>query len=251
MAVLKYKGPDGQYVTLTNYTVQPLTPVQTTGTSATDIMSQAATTNALNEKADKSTSLNGYGISDAYTKTQVDTELNKKADKSTTLSGYGITDAKILNGTITLGGNSITPITAETHSNAGYLKESAATNTYLSKTDASNTYATKTSVSAATSLTDFMTGSNTVTSLSNIPITKRLVIANVSGGQSFNLSGNTLANGREIHIIINNNSSSDITISFPTSSIYKRTADNVEIKSGSFGEINVISDGSTIYIRAI
>ena len=56
MAVLKYKGPDGQYVTLTNYTVQPLTPVQTTGASATDIMSQAATTSALNEKADKSTS---------------------------------------------------------------------------------------------------------------------------------------------------------------------------------------------------
>lgn len=241
MAVLKYKGPDGQYVTLTNYTVQPLTPVQTTGTSATDIMSQAATTSALNEKADKSTSLNGYGISDAYTKTQVDTELNKKADKSTTLSGYGITDAKILNGTITLGGNSITPITAETHSSAGYLKESAAT----------NTYATKASVSAATSLTDFMTGSNTVTSLSNVPITKRLVIAKVSGGQSFNLSGNTLANGREIHIIINNTSSNNITISFPTSSIYKRTADNVEIKGGSFGEINVISDGSNIYIRAI
>lgn len=34
---------------------------------------------------------------------------SQKADKATTLEGYGITDAKIANGTITLGSNSITP----------------------------------------------------------------------------------------------------------------------------------------------
>lgn len=34
------------------------------------------------------------------------------SDKPTTLSGYGITDAKIANGVITLGSNSITPLTA-------------------------------------------------------------------------------------------------------------------------------------------
>lgn len=33
------------------------------------------------------------------------------SDKPTTLAGYGIGDAKIVNGTITLGGNSITPVT--------------------------------------------------------------------------------------------------------------------------------------------
>ena len=36
---------------------------------------------------------------------------NAKAGKSTTLSGYGITDAKIADGTITLGANSIKPLT--------------------------------------------------------------------------------------------------------------------------------------------
>ena len=36
---------------------------------------------------------------------------NAKAGKSTTLSGYGITDAKIAEGTITLGANSIKPLT--------------------------------------------------------------------------------------------------------------------------------------------
>lgn len=37
--------------------------------------------------------------------------LSSKADKATTLSGYGITDAKIQSGTITLGSQTITPIT--------------------------------------------------------------------------------------------------------------------------------------------
>lgn len=38
--------------------------------------------------------------------------LSGKANSATTLAGYGITDAKIANGTITLGNNSITPLTS-------------------------------------------------------------------------------------------------------------------------------------------
>ena len=69
---------------------------------------------SVNGKADKSTTLAGYGITNAYTKTEVDgkvsdltsqlgtaneaiegleTSIEGKADKSTTLAGYGITDA--------------------------------------------------------------------------------------------------------------------------------------------------------------
>ena len=44
-------------------------------------------------KADAATTLTGYGITDAYTKTEADTAVGKKADKATTLTGYGITDA--------------------------------------------------------------------------------------------------------------------------------------------------------------
>lgn len=40
--------------------------------------------------------------------------LSSKADSATTLAGYGITDAKIESGTITLGSNSITPLTSYT-----------------------------------------------------------------------------------------------------------------------------------------
>lgn len=39
-------------------------------------------------------------------------DLTSKADAATTLSGYGITDANINNGTITLGSNTITPLTS-------------------------------------------------------------------------------------------------------------------------------------------
>ena len=65
----------------------------------------------ISGKADKATTLSGYGITDAYTQTQVDDKLSVKANKATTLAGYGITDAKISSGTITLGSNSITPVT--------------------------------------------------------------------------------------------------------------------------------------------
>ena len=52
-----------------------------------------ATITTVNRKADKATTLEGYGITDAYTKTEVTNSLNNKADKATTLNGYGITDA--------------------------------------------------------------------------------------------------------------------------------------------------------------
>ena len=46
-----------------------------------------------------------------YFWTLIKAKLNQKADKATTLAGYGITDANINNGVITLGGNTITPLT--------------------------------------------------------------------------------------------------------------------------------------------
>ena len=39
-------------------------------------------------------------------------EMNAKANSATTLSGYGITDANIAEGIITLGSNTITPLTS-------------------------------------------------------------------------------------------------------------------------------------------
>jgi len=51
------------------------------------------TSQDITNKADKATTLAGYEITDAYTKTEVDTAVNAKADSATSLAGYGITDA--------------------------------------------------------------------------------------------------------------------------------------------------------------
>lgn len=97
----------------------------------------------LAKKADKATTLAGYNIGDAYTKTEADSKIDEKiaaaayhhptsgvtegtyrsvtvdanghvtaGTNPTTLAGYGITDAKIEGGVITLGANTITPLTA-------------------------------------------------------------------------------------------------------------------------------------------
>ena len=58
--------------------------------------------------------------------------------KPTTIAGYGITDAKIENGTITLGANSITPLVA--NDIADMATKTWVSGKYLSKADAANTY---------------------------------------------------------------------------------------------------------------
>ena len=58
-----------------------------------DGLAPVATSGAYSDLNSTPTTLAGYGITDAYTKTEVDTELAEKADAATTLAGYGITDA--------------------------------------------------------------------------------------------------------------------------------------------------------------
>ena len=64
-----------------------------TGYGITDAYTKTETDTAIGKKADKATTLTGYGIADAYTKTETDTAVGKKADKAITLTGYGIADA--------------------------------------------------------------------------------------------------------------------------------------------------------------
>lgn len=59
-------------------------------------------------------------------------KFNGKADKATTLAGYGITDANISNGVVTLGGDTITPITTIT--NADLPASGVSAGTYKSVT---------------------------------------------------------------------------------------------------------------------
>lgn len=85
-------------------------------------------------------------------------DISGKADKATTLAGYGITDAKIDNGVITLGSNNITPLTSH-QDISGKADKSATVSTVLY--DTTNKKITKTIngtstdvVTAATIVTD-------------------------------------------------------------------------------------------------
>ena len=62
-------------------------------------------------------------------------DLSGYATKATTLAGYGISDAKIENGTITLGSNSITPLTSYTETDPVFSASAAAG---ITSTDISN-----------------------------------------------------------------------------------------------------------------
>ena len=79
-------------------------------------------------------------------------DISGKADKATTLAGYGITDAKIASGVITLGSNTITPLTSSSTLSASKLSgaiPSAVTATTQASTDNSTKIATTAYVTAA------------------------------------------------------------------------------------------------------
>lgn len=84
--------------------------------------------------------IQGYVDLSPYAKTaDVNTALGKKADVATTLKGYGITDAKIAGGVITLGANTITPLTQH-QSLAAYAKSADVDSTYAKKADITTVY---------------------------------------------------------------------------------------------------------------
>ena len=125
------------------------------------------------------------------------------------------------------------------------------------KTNAANTYATITSLNNVVNSIDtineqlsFIEGVSTVASVTNVPISKRLVIASISTNQSLTLIGIPKA-GREIHMLVHNTSPTQITLSIPNSGNYVNTQNSnaMTINSGSYGEINLISDGGKVYIK--
>ena len=89
---------------------------KTTGTTASD--ADWDVVNGENQVSDKNPTLSWSSRSTVATVDGTDIHVTmpsnpaaNKADKATTLAGYGITDAKIVNGTITLGTATITPLT--------------------------------------------------------------------------------------------------------------------------------------------
>lgn len=86
---------------------------------------------------------------------------------------------------------------------------------------------------------------------SNIESYYDLVFATISSSQSFGINGVPKA-GKQLHVIVYNSGSSNITITLPTASPYICVnADNITVAAKAYSEINAISDGTKIYLRAV
>lgn len=350
MAVIKYKDANGNYVALTNYTVQPITPVQSTGSSTTEIMSQKAVTTELNKKANsadvytkteagntflgKTAKASSAGSADSATKATQDASGNvitstyaTKTEVNTAKSeAKSYTDTKIANlvngAPTTL--DTLDEIAAALKDNAGIVdvlnqsigskqntisdletirsgaaKGATALQSYteqytgtitgikmngaskgtsgvvdlgtvitshqdisgkLDVTTAASTYATKAAVTTSANglmistdkaWLDFMNGSTTSTSAGSVPVTKHMCVLTISANASFAMAS-TPAAGREIHVIVKNSSTSDRTLTLPTASTYVNMSEaSITVPASGYAEVNVISDGSKMYLRAI
>ena len=180
--------------------------------------------------------------------------VSQITDLGTTLSKYATTTA-LTEGLAGKANKSHTHAISDVTNLQNTLNNKAAvthTHTVSQITDLNlGNYATKASVSQAISDATFNNGHNTVSSVSGIPVSKRLVIATISNNGSFTLAS-TPADGREIHVIVHNTSSSDIEITMPSGSNYvKMSEDTLTVAGNSYADINVISDGTKMYIRAL
>lgn len=95
---------------------------------------------------------------------------------------------------------------------------------------------------------DFLFGVNTVASVSNIPVNKRLVVASISSSATLSIASTPDA-GKEIHIIVKNTGSSKITITLNSGLLSSFQDTSFDIEGGAFGEVNIISDGTNVYTR--
>lgn len=103
------------------------------------------------------------------------------------------------------------------------------------------------------------TGVNTVTSLTSLPTDKPLIIASLTIDTIYTpvaveLSlANVPPAGSELHVIVQNNTVNiEIGVALPTASPYVNLGDAmVKIAAGERGEINLVSDGTNVYIRSI
>ena len=104
-------------------------------------------------------------------------------------------------------------------------------------------------ISNAVSFIDFYEGVSHVTTLENLPIDYRFIIAEISSDQSLSVSQIPSA-GRELHLIVHNSSYAEMVITLPDSGKFVNTSDSIiTMDPLSYVEINLISDGNIVYIK--
>lgn len=104
---------------------------------------------------------------------------------------------------------------------------------------------------ALSSFMAFHEGANSAEGLSDIPVDKRLCVCSSAESGPFSLASLPPA-GREIHVIVANAGTEDIAVALPTTGSYVcMSGTALAVKAGGYAEINVISDGSRMYIRSV
>ena len=206
-------------------------------------------------------------------------DLNtNKADKATTLAGYGITDASISNGTITLGSNSITPLTAvsipvtsvttsATNGNisvngsdvavaglggAAYLSTGTTAGTVAAGNHTHSSYAAL-SAPVFTSNTSSLSNGYTATAYTS---SEPVVYCEFTFGKALNnqICPVTLAEGQQCNVVYYNSGSSAYSVSVSTGSSYRTpesTAITPSVKAGGYCEINYLKVNGHIYVRGV
>lgn len=106
-------------------------------------------------------------------------------------------------------------------------------------------------VADAIAMAQYYNGISRVNSVVNIPIIYRLVLATISADSSLSLAS-VPSVGKEVHVIIHNTATKDIAVTIPNSGNYVNTLDpTLTVKASSYAEVNLISDGSIIYIKYV
>lgn len=260
MAVLKYKNAQGEYVALNNYSVSPITIEQTTGTNTDTVMSQNAVTTALASKADTDS---------VYSKTDANNIFLSQESAANTYATS--TDVSSLSTTVTSIQETVNNLPSSIDDAVTSASASGASPLTLSASISDNTLTISGSIAEATSsangymtttqvanLTDALSeytynnGVTTASSIASIPVTYKLAVCTISANGSFSLAS-TLSAGKELHAIVHNSSSSDITITLPNSGSYVTMdgEDTLTVDGSGYADINVVSDGTTMYIRAL
>lgn len=150
----------------------------------------------------------------------------------TTLSGYGITDAKINNGTITLGSNTITPLTSFTETDPIFSASAAAD---ISSTDISNWNGKQAALVSGTNIKTV--NGNSLLGSGNITI---------SGGSSSysDLTNKPQINGNELS---GNKTAAQLGFAtVATSGSYNDLSNKPSIPTVNNGTLTIQKNGSTV-----
>lgn len=145
----------------------------------------------------------------------------------------------------------VTPsISNASSSSDGLMTSSHVQQLEQNKTDISNIKNNITSIETdidnIQNITNSFNGILEINYVNSIPTTNKYVYSTISTSGSFSVLNNIMESGKDMHVIIYNSGSENITVSMPTASPYVIfDNDSITIPADKYAEINVISNGTS------